>query len=311
MVEQPRVAAAALDPRAQRRRPVLARRVRPAHEDRREAAFLEVRGRGADDVPRHAVALHAAVAEEERGLGRHHVRRVRGDEVEALARGRLEEAPGAELDVLDAVERGVEGGEVERALVEVGREHVPAVPRGEDRLDARAGADVERGLDRPAHGQVRERERRPVHAGDVVRRLLVLAASGGRRRSGSRRGGRCGRAASPRRRPTRRARAPASRSSGTGASARCGLGDRHESSSTNSLTIGPSGSTPASRRSCTAMSRFRASSSPPTPSTWRRLSPVSPRRGSTSPSSAIGAAIVRAERARDRSVGPCSPSGRL
>ena len=39
------------------------------------------------------------------------------------------------------------------------------------------GAHVERGLDRPAHGQVRERQRRAVHSGDVVRRLLVAASA--------------------------------------------------------------------------------------------------------------------------------------
>ena len=66
------------------------------------------------------VSGEPAVAEEERRLRRDHVRRVGDDEVELLASHRLEEAARAELDVLDAVQHGVEGGEV-RARARSGR----------------------------------------------------------------------------------------------------------------------------------------------------------------------------------------------
>ena len=133
----------------------------------------------ADDLLRDGVAGELAVAEEVVVLGRDHVRRVADGEPEPLACRRLEVAPGAQLDVLGTAECSVERGEVERALVQVGRDHPARVARREDRLDPAAGGDVERRLDRPPHGQLRERDRGIVDSGDVARRLLLTGRIGG------------------------------------------------------------------------------------------------------------------------------------
>jgi hypothetical protein len=109
-----------------------------------------------------------AVPKQEFRLGRDHIRRIAGDDSEAVALDRLEEAAEPQLDVVDSVQSAVEGREVQRSRVDVGGDDASAVARGEDRLDPTAGADVERGLDGSADRQVRECERRPVHAGDVV-----------------------------------------------------------------------------------------------------------------------------------------------
>ena len=122
----------------------------------------------ANDVLGHGVAAQAAVAEQERALGRDDVRRVRDDEVELLAVDGLEEAAEPRLDVADAVERDVELRVSESSRVHVRRDDVFGVRREEDRLDAVAGAEVERTLAGSAHRHVRERDRRPVHARDVV-----------------------------------------------------------------------------------------------------------------------------------------------
>ena len=50
--------------------------------------------------------------------------------------------------------------------------------RGEQRLNPVAGADVERPSDRPPHGQVGERVRRALHAGNVLRAGPGLAQVG-------------------------------------------------------------------------------------------------------------------------------------
>ena len=62
---------------------------------------------------------------------------------------RLEQVPLAELDPVGAVQHGVEGGEPQRARVDVDRRDLLGVPRGEQRLVAVARAEVERPLDRP------------------------------------------------------------------------------------------------------------------------------------------------------------------
>ena len=199
----------------------------------------------------------------------------------------------------------LKAAKLERALVDVGRDHAPAVPRGEDRLDARAGAHVERGLDRPAHGQVRERQRGPVHAGDVVRRAprpcsrrrseaIRISSCGTIRTSGVHLGPvRLDEAELLERSSEQRRRAPARRPRRATAS-----------SSTNSLTSGPSGSTPASRRRargcpCSARAARRL-----TPSTSRRPSPSSPAARSTSPQLRDRAAVSDLQRPSLASVEP-------
>ena len=118
----------------------------PVREHLAPAALGEVRGRGADDVLDHLVAGQPRVAVDQplAGRGRDDERRVGGDQVVPLAAHRLEEGPVTHLDpVADLVEGGVEPGDAERPLVDVGRDHVVAV-RGEvQRLHAAAGAEVE------------------------------------------------------------------------------------------------------------------------------------------------------------------------
>ena len=120
---------------------------------------------------------------------------------------RLEEAAGAELDVLGAVQHGVEGGEV-RARARSGRS------RRRGRCGARRGSP---GRPSPVPmSSARSIGRRTVRCESVTtgrgRRRRGPAArnrrrAGGRRRSGSRRAARAGRAAAPRPRSPRARRA--------------------------------------------------------------------------------------------------------
>ena len=137
------------------------------------------------------------------------------------------------------------------------------------------GAHVERGLHRPPHGEVRERERRRVHPGDMVGRLARPAPAAGRRRPGSRRGGRSGRA---RAHPPPASTRPSARGARATA-ARAPARPRRRVPAVRARTDArraPSGSTPASLRSCTTRSAYRASSSPLMPSASRRPSPLRP-----------------------------------
>ena len=104
------------------------------------------------------VAGQAAVAVDQQvASGRaDHERRVGGDQVEPLAGHGLEQRAGSHLDVVGAVEGGVEPGQPERALVDVGGHDVTRVLGQVERLDAAAGAEVERAPDRPAHGELGE-----------------------------------------------------------------------------------------------------------------------------------------------------------
>ena len=157
--EQKRVAAASLHPASERRRPGLLARVHPFDEDVREAALDQVVGQPANEALRERVAREAAVAVRELRLGRDHVGRVRDDQVEALALDRLEEAARPDLDVRAPVQGRVEARERDRARVHVGRDHVLVMMRGEQRVDAVAGADVERVDARPS-GRERGKPRR-------------------------------------------------------------------------------------------------------------------------------------------------------
>ena len=103
----------------------------PAHEQCRETAVGEM----CRCVPHHAlrdlVRLEAGVPVGPATLRRDDVRGVARDQVERLARDRLEEAADSNLEVVDAVQRGVERGERDGARVEVCRDHVVAVARRE------------------------------------------------------------------------------------------------------------------------------------------------------------------------------------
>ncbi len=77
--------------------------------------------------------------------------------------------------MLDPVQRGVERREAERARIDVGRDDALRVPRGEERLDPAAGAEVERAGARPPDRELRERDRRRLDPRDVVVRDLAAA----------------------------------------------------------------------------------------------------------------------------------------
>ena len=89
-------------------------------------------------------------------------------EVEALPRHRLEERPVADVD-LHLVERGVEPGHPERALVDVGRDDGARVGGEVQCLHAAPGAQVQRAADRLTHRQLRQARRCARDAQDVVR----------------------------------------------------------------------------------------------------------------------------------------------
>ena len=97
--------------------------------------------------------------------GRDDERRIRHDAVEALPRHRLEQAAEPELDAVDAVELGVEPGELEGALRDVGRDDPRGPAPGVQGLDAASGSEVEHRVDagRAAAGRSASprRRRRP------------------------------------------------------------------------------------------------------------------------------------------------------
>ncbi len=156
VTQEHRVAAVVLDPALDRRLPVAVRRMEPADEHLADPAGRQVAGQLADDQLAELVAAEAAVAVDDLVLGRDHVRRVADDQVELLACDRLEEIPLAELDPVGAVQLGVEGGEPQSARIDVDRRDLLGVMRGEQRLVAVAGAEVERPRDRPPYRQPRE-----------------------------------------------------------------------------------------------------------------------------------------------------------
>src|SRR5439155_25371645 len=100
-------------------------------------------GGGQQHPARELVAVQPAVAVGPAVLGRDDVGRVAGDQVEAFAPDRLEEAAEAHFDVGKVVQRRVQLREGERARIDVGGDDVRGVPRGEQCLQAASGGDVE------------------------------------------------------------------------------------------------------------------------------------------------------------------------
>jgi hypothetical protein len=168
VMKRPDVARQVRDPRSQGIRPSLTFPHTPAPEDEREAAFSQVRRRLAHHLTGHRVTAEAAVPERDPALRRDHERWIRHDEVERLLGDRLEEASGATFDVLDAVQRTVEQGEIQRAGIHVARHDALRMARREDRLDPIAAPDVERALDGMANGQAREEHRGARDPHDMV-----------------------------------------------------------------------------------------------------------------------------------------------
>ena len=141
---------------------------RPGDQNGGEPARGERGRRSPHDVLRDGIAAHAAVPEQVGAFGRDDIRRVGDDEIELLALDRVEEAACRVSTLLDAVEGRVELRVGERPRVHVGRDDALGVGGEQDRLDPVTGAKVERTLALAANGQVRERDRRAVHARHVV-----------------------------------------------------------------------------------------------------------------------------------------------
>ena len=81
----------------------------------------------------------------------------------------------ADLDVVETVQRRVQRRVGERARVDVGRDGDVAVPRGKQRVDARARPDVDRAADARARCQDVEEPRGRRVGRDVVRRVVDVA----------------------------------------------------------------------------------------------------------------------------------------
>src|SRR6266511_4974526 len=170
-MEEQRVTAVFADPLAQRSGP-LARLMHPTDEQMSETALLEELRNLLNDPPTELVSTHAAVPVEERRVGRDDVGRVRNDQPELLALHRIEAVSGPKPDVVDAVELEIERRKAQRAGIDVARDHDFAVLCRQQRLDAAAGAEIERLPDTAPHGELREGHRRRLDAGDEVGRRL-------------------------------------------------------------------------------------------------------------------------------------------
>ena len=168
VVEKPGVAAASLDPAAERLDPIAVDRVRPADEHVCEAPLGQMLGGPLHDRTAELVRGQAAVAVGVRGVGRDHVRRVRDDEVETLTLDRRETGARSELDRMEAVQGGVERRKRERARVHVCRDHALAVLGGKQRLDSAAGSEVQGARAGSPDGQLGEGHRRRLDPGNVV-----------------------------------------------------------------------------------------------------------------------------------------------
>ncbi len=174
VTQQERIAPDAIHPAQHRVVRFFAGPDRPAQHEVRNAAVRQVVGRLVHKALADRVAAEPAVAVGEGRVGRDGERRVADDQVEVLAGHGLVEAALAQLDVAAAIEQPVEVGELERARVHVGGDDALGLPERSNRLDAAAGAEVERGRDRAAHGEVREQQPRRSRPDDV----RTAAASG-------------------------------------------------------------------------------------------------------------------------------------
>ena len=134
---------------------------------------LQTTRRTGHDLAREHVAPEPAVAVRELADRRDDERRIRDDEPEPFVAGGLEQVPLPPLDVLDAVQLGVEPGEPERARVQIETDDALAVARGEERLNAGAGAEVEGSLDRPPHRERGDHARRRPDVEHVIRRACA------------------------------------------------------------------------------------------------------------------------------------------
>ena len=175
VVEQPRVAAALRRPTraAARTSPRRARATQLTSIVANPPSSRCVRER-AHDVARDAVASRPLSRKRNADSGEITYGGLRGDEPKRSPATGSKKLPARSSTFSTPLSAALNAAKLERALVQVGRDDVR-------RCGATAriawmpepGADVERRLDRPADGEVRERQRRAVDAGDVVGPLGV------------------------------------------------------------------------------------------------------------------------------------------
>ena len=173
--QHPRVAATAVEPVVEPRVRIVLVVGDPADEQRGVAVLRERLGGVPDDALRELVRGQPAVAVLPPRFRGDDVGRVARDQVERLAGHRLEEAARTGLDVVELVQRRVDRRERQRTLIDVGRDHVVAVLRGQQGVDAVAGADVERTRDVPARCQRCQPRRCRRVRRDVLRRVVDAA----------------------------------------------------------------------------------------------------------------------------------------
>jgi hypothetical protein len=130
--------------------------VQPVREELHGAARVEQVRRGRCEFGGQAVGFAAAVpVGPARSRRADDERRVRDHQVEAAARDGRQQVALQQFEV-HAVDDGVECGEGDRALAQVGGGHALGVIREAERLHAAAGAQVERAADRGAQRRVHE-----------------------------------------------------------------------------------------------------------------------------------------------------------
>ena len=113
-----------------------------------------------DEALADRISGQSAVAIGVGRVGRHGEGRVAHDEIELLAGDRFVQASLPQLDGTATVQEPVEVGELERAPVHIGCDDAFRVPDRCDGLNATAGAEVERRVDRATERHVREQESR-------------------------------------------------------------------------------------------------------------------------------------------------------
>lgn len=137
----------------------------PIGQELGEPARVQPAPRLLNERAAQIVPGHAAVAVGEPGVGRDDERRVGHDQVvRLLLRDRLEQGALAQIGGGRPGEGEGERGDVQRTRVDVRRGHPRGVPGGVQRLDAGAGAEVERGAHGCADGEPGQRRRGAAHA---------------------------------------------------------------------------------------------------------------------------------------------------
>jgi hypothetical protein len=125
-------------------------------DDLRHSTWRQVLRQTGDDALQNIFSRPSAIAEPQGIKGRRHKRRIRSNQVEALAACALEEIGNHNFQIGGAGDRGIEAGTGCRARVDIDGEHPFRVGGREQRMNARTCAQVERVPKRPATGAVRK-----------------------------------------------------------------------------------------------------------------------------------------------------------